>query len=284
MNEPDHDSEPVREMPNSQPKVEEEDICWRCGKLIGGQAVCCHCGARAATGPAVNPRDSRRPADSGTSILRLIWIFSALLLVSLIYGWIIHFGLRSEPHIEGGFTTAALIRQLTFECIDSVLVVGALLWVGRPSPLPTATPNRRLAAWLLAPAVLAILLAANFGYSWMLRNILLFPDVTEMPHADAALLGWIVLANCIQPAIVEELFCRYLALGVLRMVINVHGAVLISAIMFGMAHIFNPLFIPVFVGTGIILGYLRVMSGGMLLPMLLHFGHNGFITLLESWL
>jgi membrane protease YdiL (CAAX protease family) len=248
------------------------------------QVMCGYCGARFTTGSAAVQQANRKPAGPGASLLRLIWIFSALLLVSLIYGWIIHFGLSPELQLDSGFREQALIRQLAFEFLDSVLVLGALFWVGRPPPLRRVARNRRLTAWLLAFPVLAILLAANFGYAWLLRNALLFPHVEEMRLADKALFGWMVLANCIQPAIVEEFFCRYLAFGVLRTVTGLHSAVLISAIMFGMAHIFNPLFIPVFITIGMALGYLRVMSGSLLLPILLHFGHNGFITLVELWL
>jgi CAAX protease family protein len=83
---------------------------------------------------------------------------------------------------------------------------------------------------------------------------------------------------------VEEWFFRYLALGSLRPFVGVHGAVLISAVMFGTAHIFNPLGIPMLMVVGVVLGYARVASGGMLLPILMHFGHNAAILLIEALL
>lgn len=52
--------------------------------------------------------------------------------------------------------------------------------------------------------------------------------------------------------------------------------------MFALAHLYNPLGLPILFLIGIILGYARVYSGGLLLPMLMHFGHNFAIIYLES--
>jgi membrane protease YdiL (CAAX protease family) len=286
MNEPNDGLERGPDAPESGSRVDEPlSVCWRCGKkATAAQVVCAYCGARFTSEPAAVRQATRKPSGAASPLLRLVWIFSALLLVSLIYGWIIHFGLGHERNFDRASRQRALIRQLVVELVDSMLIVGALLWVGRPPPLPKASRKKRLAAWLLALPVLAVLLAANFGYAWLLRNVLLFPSVEKMWLAEDGLVGWIVLANCIQPAIVEEFFCRYLALGVLRTVTGIHAAILISSIMFGMAHIFNPLFIPVFIVIGMALGYLRVMSGVLILPILLHFEHNSFIILSELWL
>jgi membrane protease YdiL (CAAX protease family) len=124
---------------------------------------------------------------------------------------------------------------------------------------------------------LFLLLLANFGYHWLLRNFLAFPGQQWEVRAADSSFGWVVLTGCVQPAVVEELFFHYLALGVLRKWTGVHTAVLISAVMFGMAHVFAPLSIPILMGIGMALGYLRVASGGLMLPMLMHFAHNALI-------
>ena len=85
-------------------------------------------------------------------------------------------------------------------------------------------------------------------------------------------------------AIVEELFFRYLALGTLRRVLGMHGAVWVSAVMFGMAHIFVLPSIPLLTLVGVVLGYMRVWSGGMTLPISLHFLHNLAIIALAACL
>ena len=59
------------------------------------------------------------------------------------------------------------------------------------------------------------------------------------------------------------------------------AAVFVSSVMFGVAHVGSPLSVPVLVLLGFMLGYLRVFSGGLLLPMLVHFAHNAAILLAE---
>jgi membrane protease YdiL (CAAX protease family) len=93
---------------------------------------------------------------------------------------------------------------------------------------------------------------------------------------------WLVLAICVQPAIFEELFFRYLTLGHLRSVTGVHGAVWVSSLIFGLAHLGVPLSIPMLVVVGVVLGYARVWSGSLLLPMLMHAAHNLVIVYLET--
>ncbi len=52
--------------------------------------------------------------------------------------------------------------------------------------------------------------------------------------------------------------------------------------MFALAHLYNPLGLPFLLLMGIMLGYARAYSGGLLLPMLMHFGHNFAVLFLES--
>ncbi|HEV3257192.1 MAG TPA: CPBP family intramembrane glutamic endopeptidase [Gemmataceae bacterium] len=52
--------------------------------------------------------------------------------------------------------------------------------------------------------------------------------------------------------------------------------------MFGMAHVGVPLSIPLLMVVGLFLGYVRTASRSLLLPMLMHFGHNAAILLLGS--
>ena len=100
-----------------------------------------------------------------------------------------------------------------------------------------------------------------------------------MPREAAAVLWLALLAECVQPAFVEELFFRHLALGTLRRFLAPGGAVLVSSLMFALAHVYRPLSFPIFVLIGMGLGWLRVLSGSLLLPILLHFLHNLIIVL-----
>jgi membrane protease YdiL (CAAX protease family) len=164
----------------------------------------------------------------------------------------------------------------------TVVVLIALATVRLP-PSHVVRPSlaARVLAMLASPLLLVVMLAANFGYHYLLNEILRLP----LGESDLAgrndLLPLAVLVICVQPAIIEELFFRYLVLGTLRAVISPAMAVGISAIMFGLAHIGVPLSIPLLVVLGMVLGYLRVATGGLAIPILFHFAHNAVVLYWE---
>ncbi len=86
-----------------------------------------------------------------------------------------------------------------------------------------------------------------------------------------------MLLACVQPALVEEWFFRHLALRTLQGATTTRGAVLISSVMFGMAHVGAPFSIPYLTVCGLALGYVRVRAHSLALPMLMHFAHNAFV-------
>ena len=108
----------------------------------------------------------------------------------------------------------------------------------------------------------------------------LLPSVLEERTEEWARL----ITICIQPAVMEELFFRHLALGASLEVISAKQAVFLSALLFAMAHLGTPLSIPTLTLLSIVLGMLRLLSGGLILPMLFHFFHNLLVVLLEPFL
>jgi membrane protease YdiL (CAAX protease family) len=263
--------------------------CWRCSKNVeSSHDSCPFCLAplRKNEGKLVERHArSPRPADSATHpIIKVVCVFALFLVVSVILGWVLHFGFENKGagkrDIEQQFHV-----MLVAEGVDTVLVAGALIWVGRLPRLRQRSFSLRVMTWIYAAPVLLLALGINFGYHRLLRDYLSLPDEGTDPiiwaHGLSALV-W--LSYCIQPAVVEELLCRYLAIGALRDLVSDHAAVLISAVMFGVAHIYNPLAIPYLILMGVILGYARLLSGTILLPMLLHFGHNAAIVLVETLL
>ncbi len=84
----------------------------------------------------------------------------------------------------------------------------------------------------------------------------------------------------IQPAIFEELFFLASDLGQ-RGITGVHAAVFVSSLMFGMQYLGVPLSIPILMVVGVGFGYGRVLTGGMIAPMLMHFAHNFAILYLN---
>jgi membrane protease YdiL (CAAX protease family) len=86
---------------------------------------------------------------------------------------------------------------------------------------------------------------------------------------------------CLQPAIIEELFFRYIAFGVLYRVTGLHSAVWVTAVMFAAVHLYNPLGMPYLFVVGVVFGYARAW-GGLALPMGMHFFHNFAVIALEG--
>jgi membrane protease YdiL (CAAX protease family) len=237
--------------------------------------VCIYCRAvLAPESPRAGRTLRRRPAGESSPLVKLIWFYIALLAVSIIYGATDQFGFKPGLVFNRETMIGWLTRTSIVEAIDAGLVILALVWVGRPAPLPSQTLVLRTATWSVAAPVLLLLLGVNYAYHRFLIEYLKIPVAAPDFFAHKDLIPWVILVICVQPAVVEELLCRYLALGVLRQVTGTHGAVLVSAVMFGMLHIFAPISIPVLTLIGVAFGYIRVASGSLILPMLMHFGHN----------
>ena len=171
----------------------------------------------------------------------------------------------------------AVFDGAVLSAVHALLVLVAVLVTWRPAPLKTR--SEPLFAWAAALPALALMLAVNFGYGLSLRFLVEGLGGVRPESDDGGDLGvgdgWVaVLLVCVQPAIVEEVFFRFLLLGHLRPHIGVHGAVWLSAFFFAAAHLGQLAGFPVLFLLGAALGYSRVYSGGLALPMLLHFLHN----------
>ena len=211
---------------------------------------------------------------------KVMGFFGAFLLTSLLFGVLTSFGLEDEKP-----SPATALRQLHLmlgiEIVDAALVGVARVVLGRRRRWPPLNSVPQAVLWLGALIGVFVLVAVNGVYHDALRRYLATEPTHDAIVAATGLSPLVVLAYCLQPAIVEELFFRYLLLDTLRSVMNVHQAVLISSLMFGMAHIGVPLSVPMLIVVGIPLGYARVLSGSLALPMLIHFLHNGIILVME---
>ena len=67
----------------------------------------------------------------------------------------------------------------------------------------------------------------------------------------------------------------------LRGVLSRHAAVWISATMFAFMHVAVLPSVPYLIVLGAVLAYLRLASGTLLLPILIHFAHNLVVLLIE---
>jgi membrane protease YdiL (CAAX protease family) len=214
-------------------------------------------------------------------VVTVVYFFLAFLCVSVLEALTAH-ALFATDQLSGD--SSQKLRNLITVCdiINSVLAVLAVWFAARPPAMPRSV-FQHFAGWLAGPPMLLAALLLNLSYHALLNNYLDLPeDWTRDESMVGASVTWLVLAICVQPAIFEELFFRYLTLGHLRSVMGVHAAVWVSSLIFGMAHLGVPLSIPVLTVVGVALGYARVWSGSLLLPMLMHAAHNGVVVYLET--
>ncbi len=257
--------------------------CWRCGKSFpASRAQCPYCHARIVSQPV--PAAQEADAESDTALqplVKVVIFFGVMLAISLVLGLLRNFGLdRNMPPKQ--LIQEHWLAMIVVEAVDTLLVSITLAWAGRPRPLPPRPRALRVSAWVFAAPVLLILLLVNAGYHRFLQWFLNLPQLADPILAAKGLSIGVWLVYCAQPALIEETFFRYLALGWLRDTVGPHAAVWLSAVMFGMAHVYNPLAIPYLIVLGGALGYLRVASRGLALPVLLHFAHNALVLLMDA--
>lgn len=225
------------------------------------------------------PRMVRKIRQLPPSVTPLLWVvaaYGAMLLTS--------FGMMLFDVLFdiSDFNEEALRHLMTYETataewLDTMIAVAALAIAGIPkSHCPS---GYRLMTWLLAIPGFFILFGFNVAFHLGLKfavEAVIPPDSTQTAielglRSD----GWIaILLVCVQPAIVEEFFFRYIFLGHLRPHMSMHATVWLTAFVFGVAHLGAPIGWPVLIVLGAGLGYARVYSAGMTLPIVLHFLHN----------
>ena len=277
-------------------------FCWRCRQPVGQQvAQCPWCAAPFdSTFQGVAVSLPRRRRWSLRALLAVL-VGYALILGSLIAGAVMVYVKADKLNLlmPNGFPNPHSLDklrdlELQYTVVASVVMASLVLatWVaaGKIRPLPNPPPGHRLTAWVVGPVlVLPALLLLNIGYTMLMQQLVSKETLEIMQRLQRGLVE--VPLYCflltVPPAIVEELFFRYLALGAMHDALRssgrnlaLHLSVFLSGVMFGAAHLGQALAIPYLILVGVVLGYMRVASGGLALPMLLHFLHNAAVILL----
>ena len=269
------DCEPSAE---SEPPVIGSVTCWRCGKSIPESTHCRACGARLPSRDLLDRVVVQRQevAFAQLAMKRMLILCVMLLGTSLIVGLASALG-QGELSGEANVGTMAAV-----ELLDTIIVLFGLFWVPRLPGWDADWSRRSLLAWACCWPALIGMLGINFVYHAVLNDFIQSPLEADAYPDLERLFPWYVGLVVIQPAIIEELFFRQVALGTLRSVLREHSSVWIGAIMFGLAHLGQPLSIPYLVLIGALLGYARLTSGGLWLPMMLHGVHNGAVLWLAT--
>jgi uncharacterized protein len=273
------------------PPILQSVRCSRCGKTVAADlSNCPFCDARLPvatpllppTNPGVTidtPRIVPHEPDVAMAVTRLLIFYLLLLSTNLIAHWIARAYLGDAEPDRNSMHKLVFV-MLAVETVDVIIVAASLAMIPWPPKPSLAISLPRPVGWLAGAGILVAVLALNFAYHAALRNFVQYPhwaqDHMAMP------IGWGILLVCIQPAVVEELFFRFIALGTLAQVMNVAAAIAVSSVMFGMAHSAVFLSIPILTVVGVGLGFARVLSGSMVLPMVMHALHNAVVLYLES--
>ena len=162
--------------------------------------------------------------------------------------------------------------------LSGVLVACVVAWAGPYGRLGFHTAALRHQAEALAVAAVGVVIA--MGYVELLRRAIpeLEPDsigkLTERLGLPAALF---VIA--VAPAVLEEIMFRGMLQGRLLALLGLRLGIFVTAVAFALVHM-QPLVLPIHLGIGIYLGWLRQRSGSLLPGMLMHFTYNGAIVVL----
>lgn len=261
--------------------------CGRCRKPHDSAAPRCPtCGARNPDATATSQSHPRAGGtasaapDARPSDLRpfavVMWTFAALLLQSVLFAVIAAAGGHGDFGVTSQLTWISIL-----EAVDTVLVfLAAMMLWNIASPRDSRRP---LLAWVGAWPALAAALAINLGYHRWFEGFGIATQDLPIDQQDPRMIAWAFATVCIQPALVEEWFFRGLAWKTFRDHMGPHGTVWVIAVMFGLAHVGAFLSVPVLILVGALLGYARLYSGGIALPILLHFVHNLVVSLWDAW-
>lgn len=269
---------------SAEPAEPAPTTCWRCGKLVaGGVPRCPYCAAALReAGAATGERAA--PAWRPSGLARVMVAFALLLAANVVLATFVRVSGWSGRHGTAAEQYRLLALLLASEAFDALVVLATWLAVVRQPRPPSATAWRDFGAWLAAAPLLVGLLAANVGYHRLLLDYLgVSPDRLE-PSFGLVWWPWLVLAICVQPALVEELFFRGIAFDSLTATTGAGTALLLSSVMFALAHTGVVLSMPLLFLMGLCFGLARIWSGGLVLPMAMHAAHNaGVLFLTETY-
>ena len=257
---------------------EELVRCWRCHKLVSLASHCVFC--RAELEPPAVIRDIPEVDEEGlaatTAVAPLFWVFGILALSSVVMAYVMpevsEFPTNNE--ILSTYHSIAIL-----ELIDTIIIaIGAFVVLSRVR-LPWSYEGEVVKTWALAAPLLIAVLAINFGYHHVLNDVFGLGSPESMLNLQNGFTFWLILTICVQPALVEEFFFRYICLGVFEKAVGTGTAIFVSAMIFAAVHIGAMVSLPILLLIGMVLGWLRVKSGGMTLPIVFHFLHNLVVSL-----
>ncbi len=247
---------------------EPSRFCGVCGAPLPPDGAPCSCAARTAIPDAELLATGKRERRSIWSAVALYGVLLSTMLVGALF---------MDPDDSSSVTQGENIIMLLHACI-------VLVWCALDREHTFAGLRKLPRPRWLALAILLPICTFTIAYL-LIRGLSSVFDVPEYSYSADYLdqgYGWwfVILAVCVEPALVEELAFRGVILGAARRVFGVKEAVAVSSLLFMMLHL-SPLSFPHLFLIGLALGYLRVASGSLYPCMLAHFVHNSLVILAE---
>ena len=242
-------------------------FCRRCGMAVDATSSECPC-------LTALPALPMAVADDRPTLRAAMSLYFSLLTLS---GVAIIYARVNGPRVAG----------VEFDIGLSVVFALVVL----PWALASARPIARLLtprgpiAWyglaLIAPLVTFTVATATL---WLFNVTVSLPilDETADYRREGFGFGWVVFSTCVIPGIFEEIAFRGVIFDGLARHLTTVEAVLVSAAMFGILHL-SILSLPHLLLIGLVLGVLRVKTGGLLAGMATHFLHNLLVCSTDWW-
>jgi uncharacterized protein len=268
---------------NAEPSVETASatsLCWRCELPLSDQATeCPHCLAPPKSRDAFAAPATSTHLEEVSSLKTLLVSYALLLLTGIVHAVMIDARFSDVSELTDEVRTQAWTQVIVVEAIDTLIVLATLAALARRKLPRQNIPRGPSWTWLASVAGVFAMLWINQAYHAILLELVDAPPLEQELAEQASWLAFV--AVCVQPAVVEEVYCRGLLIGALRRFVGSHACVWITAVMFGMMHVSVFLSIPYLILFGAFLGYARVATGTMWIPVLLHFLHNLMVQLQE---
>lgn len=156
------------------------------------------------------------------------------------------------------------------------LAVAAPWWLGLPVRLHLGLGGASAKEWARAAAVGILMPGVGIGVGEVQSWVVQAPTDLYAGMFDAHIPLWrLLVLFALLPGICEELLFRGAFFGLWRTKSSAWGAVVVTALAFGLFHLSVFRFFPTF-ALGLILGVLRVRAGSVLPAMLAHALNNSF--------
>jgi len=224
--------------------------------------------------PAPEPAPARKPPTGQRTwqVLRAALQLWLLLVVS---------NLGAMVYVRVSGDTSPWV-DVTVTGIDATVI--ALFAMPHRSQLAVLLDPRRCGGRAIALAIVTTGIAGLVvtGWFWLAQHVFALVSMLESFREHEWPLWSAFVLTAVVPPVVEEIAFRGILLERLQRVMVAREAWLVQGVLFGFIHM-SPAVFPSHIFLGLVLGWLRVRTGSLLPPMLMHALWNAWVLVEELW-